>query len=394
MQYRKDKKTGNALSVLGLGCMRLPADVKKCEALIRAACEGGVNYFDTAYIYGKSEEILGSTLEKFRLRDKVFIATKLPIVLCKAPDDFDRFFNKELDRLRTGYIDYYLMHMITDLNLWEKLCSWGIQEWIQKKKKEGKIRSIGFSFHGTREEFLKVLDAYPWDFCQIQYNYYDENYQAGVTGLKRAAAKGIPVIIMEPLLGGKLSSGLPEAGAALFRKTHAGWSPSKWGLLWLWNQEEVTVVLSGMNAMAQLSENLHTAESAFASCLSAAEQELYGRVRESFAASYKIRCTACSYCMPCPANVNIPGCFAAYNVSYAMGYITGVKTYTMNTGVTSDKQGGASLCVSCGRCERHCPQKIPIRESLKAVRRRLEPFWFRLGVALVRKALGKGKKRA
>ncbi|MDR1429887.1 MAG: aldo/keto reductase [Spirochaetaceae bacterium] len=391
MQYRKDTKSGNSLSVLGLGCMRLPSDIKKAEALICAACEKGVNYFDTAYLYGKNEEVLGAALEKFALRDKVFIATKLPLALCRGPADFDRFFDKELDRLRTDRIDYYLMHMITDLGLWEKLCSWGIEEWIQKKKSEGKIRGIGFSFHGTRDEFLKVLDAYPWDFCQIQYNYYDENYQAGVTGLKRAAAKGIPVIVMEPLLGGKLSSGLPREGAALFGKLHDDWSPSKWGLLWLWNQEEVTVVLSGMNEMAQLSENTGTAESAFAGCLGGAEQEVFGRVRETFAASYKIRCTACSYCMPCPANVNIPGCFAAYNTSYAIGYITGLKAYMMNAGVISDKMSGPSLCAACGRCERHCPQNIPVIESLKAVRRRLEPFWFRLGISLVRTVLGKGR---
>lgn len=389
MRYRQDKKSGNALSVLGLGCMRLPSDIKKSEALIRAACEGGINYFDTAYIYGRSEEVLGAVLEKFSLRDKVFIATKLPLVLCKAPGDFDRFFDKELERLRTGYIDYYLMHMITDLGLWEKFCSWGIEAWIQKKKNEGKIHSIGFSFHGTREEFIKVLDAYPWDFCQIQYNYYDENYQAGVTGLKRAAEKGIPVIIMEPLLGGKLSSGLPKEGAALFRELHAGWSPSRWGLSWLWNQEEVTVVLSGMNDMAQLSENLLIAGSVSAGCLNSAEQEVFSRVREVFAASYRIRCTACSYCMPCPSHVNIPGCFAAYNASYAIGYITGLKTYIMNAGITSDAMSGPSLCVACGACERHCPQKIPVIESLKAARRRLEPFWFRLGVTLVRAFLGK-----
>jgi predicted aldo/keto reductase-like oxidoreductase len=369
--------------------MRLPSDIKKSEALIRAACEGGINYFDTAYIYGRSEEVLGAVLEKFSLRDKVFIATKLPLVLCKAPGDFDRFFDKELERLRTGYIDYYLMHMITDLGLWEKFCSWGIEAWIQKKKNEGKIHSIGFSFHGTREEFIKVLDAYPWDFCQIQYNYYDENYQAGVTGLKRAAEKGIPVIIMEPLLGGKLSSGLPKEGAALFGELHAGWSPSRWGLSWLWNQEEVTVVLSGMNDMAQLSENLLTAGSVSAGCLNSAEQEVFSRVREVFAASYRIRCTACSYCMPCPSHVNIPGCFAAYNASYAIGYITGLKTYIMNAGITSDAMSGPSLCVACGACERHCPQKIPVIESLKAARRRLEPFWFRLGVTLVRAFLGK-----
>jgi predicted aldo/keto reductase-like oxidoreductase len=389
MQYRKDKRSGNELSVLGFGCMRFPPDIKKCEELVRAACEGGINYFDTAYMYGKNEAVLGAILEKFNLRDKVFIATKLPLVFCKEAADFDRFFDKELQRLRTDRIDYYLMHMITDLGLWEKLRSWGIEAWIQDKKKSGAIGNIGFSFHGKREEFLKVLDAYDWDFCQIQYNYYDEHYQAGVTGLKRAAAKNIPVIIMEPLLGGKLSTALPKEGTALFKEIHPDWSPSAWGLAWLWDQEEVTVVLSGMNEMAQLTENLSTAERAQSGALGPEERETFGRVRALLSGSFRIACTGCSYCMPCPSHVNIPGCFAAYNLSFAMGFYTGLKHYVMSAGMTSDQTSRTTLCTACGRCEKHCPQKLPIIESLKLVRRRFEPFWIRRPIDAFRLVLGK-----
>ncbi|MDR2259127.1 MAG: aldo/keto reductase, partial [Treponema sp.] len=206
MEYRLDKKPGNRLSILGFGCMRFPKtlggiDARKTEALIMEAIRGGINYFDTAWIYPGSEEILGTVLEKNKVRDRVFIATKLPVVFLKGPADFDTYFNQQLKRLRTSYIDYYLMHMLTGMDIWEKLKAWGIEAWIAGKKAAGQIRRIGFSFHGSRDEFLKIIDDYPWEFCQIQYNYSDENFQAGVTGLKKAAEK-MPVVIMEPLLGG------------------------------------------------------------------------------------------------------------------------------------------------------------------------------------------------
>jgi predicted aldo/keto reductase-like oxidoreductase len=362
----------------------------KTERLIMEAVQGGVNYFDTAYMYGGSEETLGSILEKNKAREKVFIATKLPLVFTRTRNDFDRYFNKSLERLRTDYIDYYLLHMLTDMRQWENLRAMGIKDWLEKQKKAGRVKQIGFSFHGSQEEFLKLMDVYDWDFCQIQYNYAQENYQAGRTGLLRAAAKGLPVIIMEPLLGGKLAAALPRQAEEAFKPS--GRNAADWALRWLWNQDEVTVVLSGMSDPAQLEENLLTADTALPGTLTAAEQETYRRVLEIFRASYKIPCTGCNYCMPCPQKVNIPGCFAAYNTSFAMGWIQGMQQYATSATLTSAQTGGPGQCVGCGKCESHCPQHIAITDSLKKVRKRLEPFWIRWGLFIARAALGHSKK--
>ncbi|MDR3312173.1 MAG: aldo/keto reductase [Spirochaetaceae bacterium] len=378
--------SGNKLSVLGFGCMRFPRAADETERLVIDAIEAGINYFDTAYIYPGSEETLGGILAKHKARDRVFIATKLPLVLCRGPADFDKFFRRELERLQTEYVDYYLMHMLTDLARWNELCRWGIREWIAEKKKAGKIRQAGFSFHGSQGEFLAILDAYDWDFCQIQYNYSDENYQAGVTGLKAAAKKGIPVIVMEPLLGGKLVTGLPAEGSALFTAAspspEAPRSPAAWAFRWLWNQDEVTVVLSGMSAQSQLRENLRTAgENA---PLTAAELAVYRAVRAVFGKSYRVHCTGCNYCMPCPRHVNIPGCFAAYNASFSIGFVEGMKQYVTGTAATSANSSRATHCTACGACETHCPQHLPIRRHLKEVRGRMEPFWFGALMGMVR----------
>jgi predicted aldo/keto reductase-like oxidoreductase len=376
--------------------MRLPQylgaiDMKKSEALIMKAIERGVNYFDTAYIYPGSEEALGTILDKNHVRDKVFIATKLPLIFIKSRADFDKFFDKELERLRTSFIDYYLMHMITDNALWRQLKIWGIEEWIAEQKKQGRIRQAGFSFHGSVNEFFAVLDEYDWDFCQIQYNYSNPSFQAGVAGLKKAAER-MPVVIMEPLLGGKLANGLPPKAAGIFKKADPALTPAAWGLRWLWDQAETTVVLSGMSDQNQLEENLAQADAAVAGMLSAQEHEAYRHVIEVFNASYKIRCTGCAYCMPCPRNVNIPACFAAYNASFSMGFISGMKQYVTSTGVTSTRRSGAGLCVQCGACESRCPQSLAIKKGLGAVYRRMEPLYFRCAAALIRAFLGKNKR--
>jgi predicted aldo/keto reductase-like oxidoreductase len=394
MQYRRDTKSGNNLSVLGMGCMRFPknlgaVDMRKTEQLVLEAIAGGVNYFDTAYIYPGSEEALGAILEKNKVREKVYIATKLPIVVCRKPEDFDKFFNKQTERLRTTHIDYYLLHMLTDTASWEKLCRWGIREWIEGKKKSGAIGRLGFSFHGIQDEFLKLLDDYPWDFCQIQYNYAGENFQAGVRGLKKAAAQGIPCVIMEPLLGGKLVTNLPREARALFKKADPQFSPAAWGLRWLWDQDEVTLVLSGMSEPGQLRENCALAARALPGMLTPGERETFRKVLALFNESYKIRCTGCNYCMPCPRHVNIPACFAAYNTSYSMGLVQGMQQYTTSAAVTSEHTSGAGRCVKCGNCEKHCPQRLPIVASLQRVRRRLEPFWYRGIISLARFFLGK-----
>jgi predicted aldo/keto reductase-like oxidoreductase len=395
MQYRIDTKTGNSLSVLGFGCMRFPQslgsiDQRKAEALVLTAIGRGVNYFDTAYLYPGSEETVGNILAHHRLRDKVYLATKLPLLICRGHGDFDKFFHKSRERLKTDHIDYYLMHMITDFSQWEQCKKWGIREWIAEKKAAGQIKQIGFSFHGSLQEFLKVLADYDWELCQLQYNYSDENFQAGITGV-RAAAQRMPVIIMEPLLGGKLANGLPQEAVDLFKKANPAVSPAAWALRWLWDQPEPTVVLSGMSSLKQLEENLALADDALVGMLHKAEHETVRRVRACFNEAYKIKCTGCNYCMPCPRGVNIPGSFAAYNTSYTLGFILGMQQYITSTAPSSEKVSSPCLCVRCGACEHHCPQALPIIHNLMLVRKRMEPWWFRTGRGIVRRFLGRKK---
>jgi predicted aldo/keto reductase-like oxidoreductase len=226
MQYRTDLKSGNQLSIIGFGCMRFPRgltqiDVNRTEPLIVKAIQEGVNFFDTAYAYGGSEDVLGAILAKNNLRNRVFLATKLPLAKCKTYDDFELLFQTQLTRLQTDYIDYYLMHNLGDINGWKRLCDLGIEKWIQEKKASGQIKNIGFSFHGIHDEFLKLIDVFDWDFCFIQYNYINTNYQAGVAGLKKAAGKGLPVIVMEPLLGGKLATNLPQKAIDIFKSANS-----------------------------------------------------------------------------------------------------------------------------------------------------------------------------
>ncbi len=390
MQYRTDPRSGNKLSVLGFGCMRFSGslrssfgfgigkgyDEKKIEKLLVDAVDKGINYFDTAYLYAGSESFLGSTLQKHGLRDKVFIATKFPLMLARKPEDLDRYFNTELERLKTDHVDYYLIHMLSDMDTWEKLCSWNIKEWIAEKKSAGQIRQIGFSFHGSRDTFLRLLDVYDWDFVQIQYNYSDENFQAGTVGLEAASAKGIPVMIMEPLLGGRLAVGLPEKAVSRFREERKDLSPADWGLRWVWNHPEVTVVLSGMNEPEQLEENTAAADTALPGMLTEAELKAFGDVRKIFKDSCKIQCTGCHYCMPCPAGVNIPGCFSAYNTYHAISRPTGRMQYGLTTQLTGEPRYSI-LTSKCGKCEKQCPQHLPIRTALEEVRNTFEGPRFR-----------------
>lgn len=393
MKYRVDPKTGNEISILGFGCMRFPSnmgriDVEKTEKLVVEAIERGVNYFDTAYLYPGSEAALGQILAKNDLREKVFIATKLPILMCKKTSDFDKFFNTELERLQTDYVDYYFMHMLTTPEQWQNLCDLGIESWIEEKKKSGQIKNLGFSFHGNQNDFLKLIDKREWDFCQIQYNYINENYQAGMTGLKYASSKGLPVFIMEPLLGGRLASGLPEKAVEAMKASDPSLSPVGWSLKWIWNQPEVTMLLSGMNAPDQLDENIKLAESSEAGMWTDKEQDTIKEVVNIFNESYKIPCTGCNYCMPCPQNIDIPGSFAAYNTSYAIKKSLGIQQYMMNVGAVNQKKPAyVSTCIKCGKCESHCPQNIAIRDSLVLVEKRLEPKWLKGILAVARKVM-------
>ena len=297
MQYRTDKH-GDSLSVLGYGCMRFSRkgtgiDIEKTEQELMAAYRAGVNYFDTAYIYPGSEAALGEIVERNGIRDRIRIATKLPQYLIKNRASIDKYFEEELARLRTDHVDYYLMHHLTDIQQWVRLKGAGILDWIAAKKQSGAIRNIGFSYHGNTDNFLKILADYDWDFCQIQYNYVDETSQAGVAGLKAAAARGIPVVIMEPLRGGKLVGRLPEQAKKVIAGDPRGWSPAEWGLRWLWNQPEVTVVLSGMNSLEMVEENVRTASSACAGEFTAEDNALLDRVRQIIREKEKVGCTGC-----------------------------------------------------------------------------------------------------
>ena len=375
MKYRLDKY-GNKLSALGFGCMRFPRkmgsiNMEIAEKLIMQAYEGGVNYYDTAYIYPGSEVAIGEIFEKNNIRDKIYIATKLPHYLIKSREALDKLFNEELARLRTDYIDYYFMHMLTDIAAWKRLKSLGIIEWLQEKKDSGKIRQVGFSYHGNSDMFCSLVDAYDWDFCMIQYNYMDEHSQAGRRGLNYAHQKGLAVMIMEPLRGGKLVNNLPEAAKSIFNSYKKCYTPAQWSFRWLWNQPEITVVLSGMSNVAMVDDNIKTACSAEIGDLSDEDDKMLRRVACAINSKMKVGCTGCGYCMPCPKGVDIPGTFAAYNRKYAEGWFWAEKEYIMCTALRK-KPTSASNCVGCGKCEKHCPQAIEIRKSLKDAQGELE----------------------
>ena len=375
MKYRLDKY-GNKLSALGYGCMRFTStagrvDVDKTEKEIMAAYNAGVNYYDTAYVYPGSEDALGQILSRNNIRDKVNIATKLPHYLIKSHDSLDKFFSEELRRLRTDHVDYYLMHMLTDTATWERLKALGIVEWIEEKKASGAIRQIGFSYHGNSDMFCELVDAYDWDFCQIQYNYLDEHSQAGRKGLHYANAKGLPVMIMEPLRGGRLVSRLPAEAKKVFENHPVSHTPAQWAFRWLWNQPEVTVVLSGMNSLDMVNDNTATASDAEVGELTEADEQMLERVVRAINAKMKVGCTGCRYCVPCPKGVDIPGTFAAYNRRYSEGWFSGEKDYFMCTAMRKNSTA-ASNCIGCGKCESHCPQHIDIRNQLKNARKELE----------------------
>ena len=397
MQYRLDK-AGNPLSVLGFGCMRFPQkgrgiDLEETEREILEACRDGVIYFDTAYIYGGSEAALGEILEKNGLRDQVNIATKLPQYLVGSRAALDKYFNEQLSRLRTDHIDYYLMHHLTDLAMWEKLKAVGVVPWIEEKKKSGAIRHIGFSYHGNSEGFLKILNDYDWDLCQIQYNYFDEHAQAGVAGLKAAAEKGVPVVIMEPLRGGKLVNLLPQAAKDLMDASGRGWSYAEWSFRWLYNQPEVTVVLSGMNSLDMVRENCRTASQAEAGSMTREDLALLEQVTAKIRQKDKVGCTGCRYCMPCPKGVDIPGAFRCYNAMYLESPRQGRFQYAQTVGLTKEP-AFPDQCVGCGKCEAHCPQSIPIREKLKEADKALRPLPYKLGIRLARKIMFRKPRKA
>ena len=396
MQYRNDRY-GNPISALGFGCMRFTRkggsfDVAKAEKEVLRAVKLGVNYFDTAYLYVGNEACLGEILSRNHLREKVHIATKLPQYKIASAETIESCFQEELRRLQTDYIDYYLLHMLTDIASWERLEKLGIRDWIARKKQEGTIRQIGFSFHGNTEMFLKILNAYDWDFCQIQYNYMDENAQAGRKGLRAAAEKGIPVIIMEPLRGGRLVELLPEEARALMERHTPRRSPAEWALRWLWNQPEVTCVLSGMNSLEMVEENCRVASESRAGEFGPEEEAFFEELRRIINKKMKVGCTGCGYCLPCPRGVDIPDIFRCYNELYTESRFAGWKEYVQVIGFRREP-GFASQCVGCGKCRQHCPQGIDIPVLLKKAERAAFPPLHRAIVYPVRRFMFRKTKK-
>lgn len=391
MLTRTNQKNGDQLSILGFGCMRFPTkggsiDEERSIKLIRTAIENGVNYFDTAYFYhnGKSESLLGDALSG-GYREQLKIATKLPPFMVRNLESAKKIFANQIAKLRTDYIDYYLLHMLTDKATFDRMADIGVMEWLEQLKKEGIICNIGFSFHGGKTDFEEIVQAYPWDFCQIQYNYLDENNQATKSGLQLAHSLGIPVIIMEPLRGGKLVNNLPADVMKEFQSYDKKRTPAEWALRWIWNHPEVNVILSGMSDEAQLAENIKIASDADANTLTEEELEVFERVKAIMLEKTKVPCTGCGYCMPCPHGVNIPGCFSSYNDKYLLGLKQNRWKYMQTLGVLSKQPAYASMCKECGKCERHCPQNIEIRKELRNVKKEMEGPFFKPMVNIARK---------
>ena len=396
MQYRKDKH-GEPISVVGYGCMRFitkngKIDEEKAEKEILKAYELGVNYYDTAYVYTGSEAALGNILERNGLRDKVNIATKLPQYLISSAKSLDTYFNEELQRLKTDHVDYYLMHHLTDDSQWQRLRSLGIENWIKDKKQKGQIRNIGFSYHGNSEMFIKILEDYDWDFAQVQYNYLDENTQAGRRGVEKAHALGIPIIIMEPLRGGKLVNLLPQNAKKLIQENEKKYSPAEWGLRWLFDQESVTCVLSGMNSLEMVEENCRIASQSQPNSFTEEDFVFIAKIIDEIRANEKVGCTGCRYCMPCVKGIDIPGTFAAYNRMYTESKHDGRFQYAQTVALRKDVSF-ASACIRCGKCESHCPQSIPIREKLQEADKALRPLPYKIGINIARAFLLRGSKQ-
>jgi predicted aldo/keto reductase-like oxidoreductase len=368
MQYRKFGKFDIEVSALGFGCMRLPLladgsiDEPESIRLVRDSIDRGLNYVDTAYPYhgGKSELLVAKAL-KDGYREKVFLATKCPVWNVKTPEDFDRLLNEQLGKLETDHIDMYMLHAVSG-DRWKELQELNAFEFLQKAKADGRIRYAGFSFHDNVTVFKEMIDAHDWDFCQIQYNYMDQTNQAGTEGLRYAAAKEIAVIVMEPLLGGKLAKPAPKAVQKIWDSASFRRSPAAWALSWLWDQPEVALLLSGMNAQDQLDENLEVAEYATPGFLTDDERALVEKARVAFEELAAVPCTGCEYCMPCPFGVDIPGIFRTYNQAVIYDDFKGSGAHYRNNFPESEK---ATNCTACGACEAVCPQKIQIIEKLK-----------------------------
>jgi len=370
MQYRQFGKLDWEVSALGFGCMRLPTkgqheDIDEPEAtrMLRYAIDRGLNYVDTAYPYhgGNSEWFVGRALQD-GYREKVRLATKMPCWKVEVAEDFDKYLNEQLAKLQTDHLDFYLLHSLNEKS-WHKMRDLGVLKWAERAIADGRIGYLGFSFHDKYEVFQEIIDAYDgWTFCQIQYNYMDVENQAGARGLKYAASKGLAVVIMEPILGGRLVDP-PQPIQDLWNTAPKQRTPADWALQWLWNQPEVSVVLSGMSTMKQVEENVASADVSGINTLTAEELALIERVREKYGELCPIPCTQCGYCMPCPNGVDIPRNLEAYN----HGVMYDKPDFARQSYTWIPEEARANACIQCRECEELCPQSILISEWMPRV---------------------------
>jgi len=370
-------RTGEKLSILGYGCMRLPTlemnnariDEPRAMAMLRRSIDQGINYIDTAWPYhsssfsepGSSEPFVGKVLRD-GYREKVQLATKLPCWLVEKAEDLEHFLDQQLERLETDRIDFYLLHSL-NRQTWPKMRELGALKFLDRALESGKIRYAGFSFHDELPLFKEIVDAYPWAFTQLMYNYYDEHFQAGAEGMRYAAERGLGIVVMEPLRGGALVRGIPREGMQVFQQVRPGRSPVEWALQWLWKQEEVGVVLSGMSAMEQVEENLKLAAGSEACPWTLEDERAVHEVQAHIRALQRVPCTSCGYCLPCPEGVDIPKNFAFVNDHHMLKDPSARHRYHH---FLKDPQR-ASACVQCGQCLEHCPQQIAIPDELEHV---------------------------
>lgn len=372
MQRRKFGFHDFDVSALGFGCMRLPVidnqpdqiDEEKVAEMLYYVVDNGVDYIDTAYSYHReqSEVVVGRIL-KGSYRDKVNLATKCPTWLIEQREDFDKYLDIQLSRLQTDHIDMYLLHSLNK-DVWENLLKADVFSFLASAKQDGRIRYAGFSFHDDVHTFKTIVDAYDWDFCQIQYNYMDENFQAGTEGLKYAAAKNLAVVIMEPLRGGRLVRNIPAEVQEIMDRSGKIRTPADWALRWVWNHPEVTVVLSGMGKLSEVKQNIETARTALPNSLTQEELALFEEVKAAYRKQFRIECTGCEYCLPCPQEIVIPELFTRYNDASMYGTLDSFRNMY---GWIVENWGDPASCIECGQCEDACPQSLTIREYMKEI---------------------------
>ncbi|MFI3227659.1 MAG: aldo/keto reductase [Clostridia bacterium] len=399
MQYREIPKTGEKLSILGYGCMRFQTkfgkiDVETAKSQVLQAIDDGVNYLDTAWFYhvGESENFLGKHILIDGYREKVNIATKMPCFLVNKTSQFEEIFEKQRKKLNVDVIDYYLLHTL-DGRTFDKMVDLGIIDFMNNLKSSGRIRNMGFSFHSSYEDFEHIINSYDWDFCQVQFNILDENYQAGIRGINLAHQMGLGVFIMEPLRGGSLVGKIPKEVQKLYDTADIKRQPADWMLRWVFDHNQVTMVLSGMNSQSQVKENIETATNSLPNSMTDKEKSIISNVRDTYNKLMLVKCTGCEYCLPCPAGIDIPNAFKALNNKSMFKSRLSDIFYLKSVGINydGDKPSWASTCIGCGKCEKACPQHIEIRKNLKLVHKNLETPIYLTGTKIAAKFMRKNR---